>query len=158
MPTGGIPYPLFSYCALLPWTFFATGLTFAIPSLVNNYNLVTKTEKPLGSHASAQNCPAICEGLVVWNDWQNGSCDIYGYDLNADEEAPIHLGPGDQEFPAVSYDPVYGHVVVWEDDGDIYATLPEPATLALLGVGVLVGACRTSRGRRARGSAIGARI
>ncbi len=112
------------------------------------YNLVTKTEKPLGSHASAQNCPAICEGLVVWNDWRNGSCDIYGYDLNADEEVLIYAGPGNQEFPAVSYDPVYGHVVVWEDDGDIYATLPEPATLAVLGAGALLLSVRRQRVRQ----------
>ncbi|KPL77258.1 hypothetical protein ADN00_08955 [Ornatilinea apprima] len=42
VPTDGIPYPLFSYVALLPWTFFANSLTFAIPSLVNNMNLVSK--------------------------------------------------------------------------------------------------------------------
>jgi len=44
--TGDIPYPIFSYCALLPWTFFTNSLTFAIPSLVNNINLVTKIYFP----------------------------------------------------------------------------------------------------------------
>ncbi len=122
------------------------------------YNLVTKTEKPLCTHPSWQTYPTICGDMIVWMDWRNGTSDIIGYNLVADEEVPIHLGPGNQEFPAVSYDPVYGHVVVWEDDGDIYATLPEPATLALVGAGMLVAACRTSRGRRARGSTIGARI
>jgi lipopolysaccharide transport system permease protein len=42
VPTGGIPYPIFSYSGLLPWTFLATSITFAVPSLVNNMQLVTK--------------------------------------------------------------------------------------------------------------------
>jgi len=46
IPTNGIPYPIFSYCALLPWTFFSNSLTFAIPSIVNNSNLVTKIYVP----------------------------------------------------------------------------------------------------------------
>jgi len=44
--TGGVPYPVFAYSGLLPWTFFATSLTFAIPSLVNNLNLVGKIYFP----------------------------------------------------------------------------------------------------------------
>jgi lipopolysaccharide transport system permease protein len=46
IPTDGIPYPLFVYTALLPWTFFANALGFAIPSLVNNMNLVSKIYFP----------------------------------------------------------------------------------------------------------------
>lgn len=44
--TGGIPYPLFSYVGTLPWTLFATSITFAVPSLVNNMNLVSKIYFP----------------------------------------------------------------------------------------------------------------
>ena len=44
--TGGIPYPLFAFSALVPWTFFATSLSFGISSLVNNLNLVTKIYFP----------------------------------------------------------------------------------------------------------------
>jgi lipopolysaccharide transport system permease protein len=44
--TGGIPYPIFAYAALVPWTFFATSLSFGIPSLVNNLNLVGKIYFP----------------------------------------------------------------------------------------------------------------
>lgn len=40
--TGGVPYPIFVYSALVPWTFFTTSLSFGIPSLINNMNLVTK--------------------------------------------------------------------------------------------------------------------
>lgn len=46
MPTTGLPYPIFAYCALLPWSFFANALTFAVPSLINNSNLVTKIYFP----------------------------------------------------------------------------------------------------------------
>jgi lipopolysaccharide transport system permease protein len=44
--TGGIPYPVFAYAALVPWTLFATSLSFGVPSLVNNMNLVTKIYFP----------------------------------------------------------------------------------------------------------------
>jgi lipopolysaccharide transport system permease protein len=46
VPTDGLPYPVFSYTALLPWTFFATSVTFASSSLINNVNLVTKSYFP----------------------------------------------------------------------------------------------------------------
>lgn len=46
VPTDGIPYPIFSYSALLPWTFLATSISFAVPSLVNNITLVTKIYFP----------------------------------------------------------------------------------------------------------------
>jgi lipopolysaccharide transport system permease protein len=44
--TAGVPYPIFAYVALVPWTFFATSLSFGVPSLVNNINLVTKIYFP----------------------------------------------------------------------------------------------------------------
>jgi lipopolysaccharide transport system permease protein len=44
--TGGIPYPVFSYVGTLPWTLFATSITFAVPSLVSNMNLVSKIYFP----------------------------------------------------------------------------------------------------------------
>lgn len=46
VPTNGIPYPVFFYSALLPWTFFSSAVTSAIPSLLNNFNLVTKIYFP----------------------------------------------------------------------------------------------------------------
>jgi len=45
-PSEGIPYPLFSFGALLPWVFFSTSITAGIPSLTNNPNLVTKIYFP----------------------------------------------------------------------------------------------------------------
>jgi lipopolysaccharide transport system permease protein len=46
MPSDDLPYPLFSYAALLPWTFFSTALTFAIPSLIQNSHIITKIYFP----------------------------------------------------------------------------------------------------------------
>jgi len=46
MQSDGIPYPLFSYAALLPWTFFSTSLSFAIPSLIANSHIITKIYFP----------------------------------------------------------------------------------------------------------------
>jgi lipopolysaccharide transport system permease protein len=46
LPSDGVPYPIFSYSALLPWTFFATAVSFGSTSLINNLNLVTKTYFP----------------------------------------------------------------------------------------------------------------
>jgi len=44
--TGEIPYPIFAYCGLLPWTFFSGSLTGATVSLVSNRSLVTKIYFP----------------------------------------------------------------------------------------------------------------
>ncbi len=46
MPSDGLPYPIFSYAALVPWTFFANGLTQATNSLVRDSNLITKVYFP----------------------------------------------------------------------------------------------------------------
>ena len=46
VPTNDIPYPVFAYSALLPWTLFANALSFAIPSLVGNFNLVSRIYFP----------------------------------------------------------------------------------------------------------------
>ena len=46
IPTGDIPYPVFAYVALLPWTFFMTSINFSVPCLVTNLNLVTKIYFP----------------------------------------------------------------------------------------------------------------
>lgn len=46
IPTGDIPYPLFSYSAVLPWSFFSSSIAQGVPSLVNNMNLITKVKLP----------------------------------------------------------------------------------------------------------------
>jgi lipopolysaccharide transport system permease protein len=46
VPTNGVPYPLFCYIALVPWTYFASTLTQAGNSLVGNASLITKIYFP----------------------------------------------------------------------------------------------------------------
>lgn len=44
--TGSIPYPVFSYVAVVPWAFFASSLSDMTNSLVQNMSLVTKIYFP----------------------------------------------------------------------------------------------------------------
>ena len=46
VPSDGIPYPLFSFAALLPWTYFANSLTQSSQSLIADSNLLTKVYFP----------------------------------------------------------------------------------------------------------------
>jgi lipopolysaccharide transport system permease protein len=46
MPSDGLPYPIFTYAALLPWMFFANSVTAASQSLVNATHLVSKVYFP----------------------------------------------------------------------------------------------------------------
>jgi len=46
MPSDGIPYPLFSFAALVPWAFFANGLSQSSNSLVGSAHLITKVYFP----------------------------------------------------------------------------------------------------------------
>jgi lipopolysaccharide transport system permease protein len=46
MPSDGMPYPLFAFCALLPWQLFAHALSESSNSLVANQSLVTKIYFP----------------------------------------------------------------------------------------------------------------
>lgn len=46
VPSGGVPYPIFAYAALLPWNYFAAALTRSSTSLVGSANLITKVYFP----------------------------------------------------------------------------------------------------------------
>lgn len=46
IPSDGVPYPVFAYAALLPWTYFAQALGRSGISLVGNANLITKVYFP----------------------------------------------------------------------------------------------------------------
>ena len=46
IPSDGIPYPLFAFAALVPWTFFANGLSQSSNSLVGSAELITKVYFP----------------------------------------------------------------------------------------------------------------
>jgi len=46
VPSEGLPYPIFSFAALLPWTFFSQGLTQSSNSLVGSAHLIKKVYFP----------------------------------------------------------------------------------------------------------------
>ena len=71
MPSDGIPYPLFAYAALLPWTFFSNAVTGSGNSLVGNSNLITKIYFPrmiipIASVASGLLDFLIAFGLLIF--------------------------------------------------------------------------------------------
>ncbi|MBL8052851.1 MAG: ABC transporter permease [Nitrospira sp.] len=46
VPSDGLPYPVFSLCAILPWQLFAQTLSSTSQSLISNQNLLTKVYFP----------------------------------------------------------------------------------------------------------------
>ena len=60
MPSDNIPYPLFAYAGLLPWTFFSNAVISSGNSLVGSSNLITKIYFPRMVIPSA----AVAAGLV----------------------------------------------------------------------------------------------
>jgi lipopolysaccharide transport system permease protein len=46
IPSEGVPYPIFSFTAMVPWYFFANGMNQASNSLVGSANLITKVYFP----------------------------------------------------------------------------------------------------------------
>ncbi len=75
VPTGGLPYSLLIFSALLPWGFFSSGVSTAAYSLVGNANLITKVYFPrvLVPAASVASrlvdfaiAFVILEGLIVY--------------------------------------------------------------------------------------------
>lgn len=46
VPSEGIPYPVFAYSALVPWTYFVTALTQSTDSIVKNSSLITAVYFP----------------------------------------------------------------------------------------------------------------
>jgi lipopolysaccharide transport system permease protein len=71
----GVPYAIFSYTALVPWTFFSTSLTSASGSLISSKNLITKVYFPrliipispvLGKMIDFGISFLILLGLMVW--------------------------------------------------------------------------------------------
>jgi lipopolysaccharide transport system permease protein len=60
IPSDGIPYPIFSYAALVPWMFFANGLSQSSDSLVGSANLIKKVYFPRLAIPTA----AVLSGIV----------------------------------------------------------------------------------------------
>ncbi|HXA78367.1 MAG TPA: ABC transporter permease [Candidatus Acidoferrales bacterium] len=60
IPSGGLPYPVFYYSALLPWMYFAAALQNATNTIVENQRLITKVYFP----RLALPLSAVLSGLV----------------------------------------------------------------------------------------------
>src|SRR5262245_66609522 len=60
VPSDGIPYPIFAYAALLPWTFFSNALSSSGNSLVGSAHLITKVYFPRMIIPAA----AVAAGLI----------------------------------------------------------------------------------------------
>ena len=75
IPSDGLPYPIFSYAALLPWNLFSSSLNRGGESVVNNANLVTKIYFPrlilplssvLSPMADFAIAFVILIGMMIW--------------------------------------------------------------------------------------------
>lgn len=75
LPSDGIPYPIFTYTALLPWNLFSGALTRATTSVVANANLVSKVFFPrvliplsavLGALVDFGFSFVVLGGMMVW--------------------------------------------------------------------------------------------
>ncbi len=60
------PYAIFFYSGLLPWGFFANSLNYAIPSLTNHYNLITKIYFPREILPMAGIAVALIDTLIAY--------------------------------------------------------------------------------------------
>lgn len=63
--TDGIPYAIFAYAALLPWTYFSTSLANATNSLVGNSELVTKVYFPREILPLSYVIAGLCDLLIA---------------------------------------------------------------------------------------------
>jgi len=65
MPSGGAPYPLFAYAALVPWFFFSNSVASGTLSLITYRNIVTKTYFPREIVPLAQICSRFLDFFVA---------------------------------------------------------------------------------------------
>jgi lipopolysaccharide transport system permease protein len=75
LPSNGIPYPIITYTALLPWQFFSNSLTQASSSVINSSGMVSKIYFPrliipassvLGSMLDFLISFGILIGMMIW--------------------------------------------------------------------------------------------
>jgi lipopolysaccharide transport system permease protein len=64
MPSEGVPYPVFTYAALLPWQYFATAITDASQSMLTNERLLTKVYFPRLIIPVASALPAVIDFVL----------------------------------------------------------------------------------------------
>jgi lipopolysaccharide transport system permease protein len=66
VPSEGVPYPIFNYTAMLPWTYFATSITASSNSLVGSANLLSKVYFPRLVIPLASVLPALVDFCIAF--------------------------------------------------------------------------------------------
>jgi ABC-type polysaccharide/polyol phosphate export permease len=78
---GDVPYPIFVYCGLMPWQFFAASIKGATESLTRNNRLVSKVYMPrevfplstvLAALVDFAVASIVLVGLMLWYHWFPG--------------------------------------------------------------------------------------
>ncbi|OQK15835.1 phosphate ABC transporter permease [Methyloprofundus sedimenti] len=90
LPSEGVPYPIFVFAAMLPWTFFATAFADASISLIGNANLISKVYFPRLIIPAASVIVAAVDFMIsfsilvalmvwysYWPDWQIVSLPLF---------------------------------------------------------------------------------
>lgn len=88
--TGSTPYPVFVFAGLVPWTYFHTAVSAAVPSLVSNADLVRKIHFPREALPLSHLAAALVDlgiGLVLWV----GLLVLYGVPLSPALLHVLHL-------------------------------------------------------------------
>ena len=67
VPSDGIPYPLFSFCALVPWAYFSNSLIQASNSLVSNSSLIKKVYFPRMAIPTAKVLSALVDFVLAFS-------------------------------------------------------------------------------------------
>ena len=70
VPTGGVPYPLFAYTALVPWTLFSSVLGTASGSLVGGPNLSRRCISRVSSSHLPPRCRSYWTSRSVSSSWR----------------------------------------------------------------------------------------
>lgn len=68
LPSQGLPYPVFYFAALVPWTYFSSALSSCTNSVVNHQHVITKVYFPRLMLPLAAVCSPLidfCVGLIV---------------------------------------------------------------------------------------------
>jgi lipopolysaccharide transport system permease protein len=81
MPSDGVPYPVFAFAALMPWTFFANAVSTSANSLVGNTHLVSKVYFPRLLISLSSVCTGVLD-LAVALVVMFGLLAYYGHGLS----------------------------------------------------------------------------
>jgi lipopolysaccharide transport system permease protein len=78
----GVPYPIFAFAAIVPWTLFAQGMIGTSQSLVRNTNLITKVYVPRLLVPLASSLSYLLDFLIAFTLLLLGSAFVYDMSLD----------------------------------------------------------------------------